>query len=91
MRVNVNVLPLLLPDRRRRRPEKRRKVQRRPPERRPRHHGGRDGGAGAIVPSFNKGGAGRSGNCRIVPEGVDAACRSKMAPWVIDRAEKARR
>ena len=65
-------------------------IQRQPPERRPRHRGGRDGGAGAIVPSFDKGGAGGSGNRRIVPEGVDAACRSKMVPWVIERAEKAR-
>ncbi len=59
-----------------------------PPERRLRHRGGRDGGAGAIVPFFEKGGAGGSGTCRIVPEGVDAACRSKMAPWAIKRAER---
>ena len=29
---------------------------------------------------------GGSGTHRIVPEGVDAACRSKMAPWAIQRA-----
>ncbi len=73
-----------------RRPKKQRMVQRRPPERRPRHRGGHDGGAGAIVPSFDKGGVGGSGTYRVVPEGVDAACRSKMAPWAIKRAEKAR-
>ena len=67
------------------------RVQCQPPERRPRHRGGRDGGAGAIVPSFEKGGGGGSGTRRVVPEGVDAACRSKMAPWAIERAERARR
>ncbi len=55
------------------------------------HRGGRDGGAGAIVPFLEKGGAGGSGTRRVVPEGVDAACRSKMAPWAIERAERARR
>ncbi len=86
--VNVNVLPSPSPDRRRR-PEKQRRVQRRPPERRPRHRGGRDGGAGAIVLSFDKGGVGGSGTRLVVPEGVDTACRSKMAPWAIKRAERA--
>jgi hypothetical protein len=54
------------------------------------HCGGRDGGAGAIFPSFEKGGAGGSGTRCVVPEGVDAALRSKMAPWAIERAERAR-
>ena len=62
-----------------------------PPERRLRHRGGRDGGAGAIVLIFEKGGAGGSGTRRVVPEGVAAACRSKMASWAIERAERARR
>ena len=86
--VNVNVLLLLSPDRRQQ-PEKQMRVNRRPPERRPMHRGSRDGGAGAIGPSFDKGGAGGSGTRRVVPEDVDAACRSKMAPWVIKRAERA--
>ena len=35
---------------------------------------------------------GGSGTRRVVPEGrVNAACRSKMAPWAIERAERARR
>ena len=59
-----------------------------PPERRLRHRGGRDGGAGAIVLFFEKGGAGGSGTHCVVPEG-DAACWSKMAPWAIERAERA--
>ena len=50
------------------------------------HCGSRDGGAGAIGPSFNMGGAGRSGTCRVVSEDVDTACQSKMAPWAIKRA-----
>ena len=29
--------------------------------------------------------------CRVVPEGVDTACRSKTPPWAIKRAAKARR
>jgi len=57
--------------------------------RRPRHRGGRDGGAGVIVPSFEKGGSSRSGTRCVVPEGIDAACWSKMAPWAIERAERA--
>ena len=66
------------------------KVKRQLPERRPRNCGGRDGGAGAIVRSFKKGGAGGSSTHHVVPEGVDAACRSKMAPWAIKRADRAR-
>ncbi len=31
---------------------------------------------------------GGSGTCLVVPEGVNAACRSKMAPWAIERAER---
>jgi hypothetical protein len=61
------------------------------PERRLRHRGGRDSGVGAIVPFFKKWGPGRSGTRLDVPEGADAACRSKMAPWAIERAERARR
>ncbi len=67
------------------------KVLRQLLERRLRHRGGRDSGVGAIVPFFKKGGPGRSGTCLDLPEGVDAACRSKMAPWAIERAERARR
>jgi len=50
-----------------------------------------DDGAGAIVPFFEKGGAGGSGTHHVVPEGIDAACRSKMVPWASERAERARR
>ena len=88
--INVAVLPLPSPDRRRR-PEKRRRVYRRLPERRPRHRGGRDGGAGTIGPSLDKGGTGGIGTRRVVLEGIDAACQSKMAPWAIERAERAGR
>ncbi len=55
------------------------------------HRGGCDSSAGLIVPSFEKGGADGSGTHRVIPEGVNAACRSKMAPWAIERAERARR
>ena len=55
------------------------------------HRGGHDGGAGTIGLSFNKGGTGGIGTRRVVPEGVDAACQSKMAPWAIERAERAGR
>jgi len=55
------------------------------------HCGGRDGGAGAMSPYPDEGGAGGSGTHRVVPEGVDAACQSKMALWAIERAERAQR
>jgi hypothetical protein len=54
------VLPLPLPDRWRR-PEKQRRVYRRPPE--------SDGGAGAMGPYPDKGGACGSGTCRVRPGG----------------------
>ena len=54
------------------------------------HHSGHDGGAGAIW-SFDEGGTGGSGTCHVVPEDFDAACRSKMVKWAIERAEMAGR
>jgi hypothetical protein len=47
----------------------RRRVYLRLPERRPRHCGGRDGGAGAMGPPPDEGGAGGSGTRRVGPGG----------------------
>jgi hypothetical protein len=90
MSVIVNVLPSPSPNWRRQ-PEKQRSNASRQRGDQCIARGNRDGGTGKIFPSFKKGGTGRCGTHRVVPEGVDAACRSKMAPWAIKRAERARR
>jgi hypothetical protein len=61
-----------------------------PPARRPRHRGGHDGGAGAMSPPPTR--CARVGAALTASdqEGVIATCRSMMAPWAIERAERAR-
>ena len=64
-----------------------------PPARRPRHRGGRDGGAGAMGPWAHpptrcaRVGAALTASDR---EGIITTCRSMTAPWVIEKAERAR-
>ena len=67
--INGAVLPSPSPDRRRR-PEKRRRVYRRPPE--------SDGGAGAMGPFSDEGGACGSGTCHVGPGG---RALTLTAPW----------
>jgi hypothetical protein len=89
--MGVGVAVLLLPGRRWR-PKKQRRVYHGLPERKLRHCGGHNGSASAMGLSPDKG-AWLGAVClpSLDQEGVKTVCQSMMAPWAIERADRAQR